>query len=252
MKRGVSVVRDANAGKIQHYNSQQRSELDPISPRPIVECSKTKARNSLKVNAISNPCSLNSAPQEISQVNNNKHKRIPLINLIKNTMGSLPNLEVEWKEMEPNKVDQINLLLTEVNLLDYVNKLCSALSINYSKLNYEIALKSLEQISELQFNALMLKKHRCIIDKITKVTKYVGDVHNWSLSSQESIEHVNKAYQIRCKAQMVLNKCISLFTVLDGQTFQEVYNHEVDVFISNTKHLTDDQIYGCTSDKLYK
>lgn len=27
MKRGVSVVRNANAGKIQHYNSQQRSEL---------------------------------------------------------------------------------------------------------------------------------------------------------------------------------------------------------------------------------
>lgn len=218
----------------------------------MISGSRTKARNSLKGNAISTPCSFDSAPREISQVNNNRHERIPPINLIKNTMGSLPNVEVEWKKMEPNKVDQINLLLTEVNLLDYVNKLCSALSINYSKLNYEMALKSLEQISELQFNALMLKKHRCIVDKITKVTKYVGDVNNWCLNSQESIEHVSKAYQIRCKAQMVLNKCISLFTVLDGQTFQEVYNHEVDVFISNTKHLTNDQIYGCTSDKLYK
>lgn len=201
---------------------------------------------------VSIPCSLDSVSKKICLVNNRQHEKNPSDNFIKNVMGSLSNVEVEWKKMESSKADKVNLLLTEVNLLDYVNKLSSALSINYSKLNYEMALQSLEQISELQFNALMLIKHRCIIDKITKVTKYVGDVNNWSLSNQEAVEHVDKAHQIRCKAQKVLNKCISLFTLIDGKTFQEIYNQEVDMFITKTQHLSNDQIYGCTSDKLYK
>jgi len=201
---------------------------------------------------VSIPCSLDSVSKKICVEHKARHEKNPPNNLIKNVMGSLSNVEVEWKKMESNKADQVNLLLTEVNLLDCVNKLSSALSINYSKLNYEMALNSLEQISELQFNALMLIKHRCIVDKITKVTKYIGDVNNWSLSNQEVIKHFDKANQIRCKAQKVLHKCISLFTVLDGQTFQEVYNQEVDVFMAKTQHLTNDQIYGCTTDKLYK
>lgn len=217
---------------------------------------KTKAIKKLKNNLISIPvsipCSLDSVSKKICLVNNSLHEKNPPNNLIQNSMGSLSNVEVECKQMESNKADKVNLLLTEVNLLDCVNKLSSALSINYSKLSYEMALKSLKEISELQFNALMLIKHRCIIDKITKVTKYVGDVNNWSLSDQEAIEHVDKAHQIRCKARKVLNKCISLFTLTDGKTFQEIYNQEVDLFIAKTQHLSNDQIYGCTSDKLYK
>ncbi|XP_016662007.1 uncharacterized protein LOC100574459 isoform X3 [Acyrthosiphon pisum] len=218
--------------------------------------SSTKAIKKLKDNVmsipVSIPCSIDSVSKKISLVNNSLHERNPPNNLNKNFMGSLSNVEVEWKKMESNKADKVNLLRTEVNLLDCVNKLSSALSINYSKLSYEMALKSLEEISELQFNALMLKKHRCIIDKITKVTKYVGDVNNWSLSDQEAIEHMDKAHQIRCKARKVLNKCKSLFTLIDGKTFQEIYNQEVDMFIAKTRHLSNDQIYGCTSDKLYK
>jgi len=185
-------------------------------------------------------------------VNNSQHEINPPSNSIKNVIGSSSNAEAEWKKMESNKAYKVNFLLTELNLLECVNNLSSALSINYSKLSYEMALESLDQISELQFNALMLIKHRCIIDKITKVTKYVGDVNNWSLSNQEAVEHVEKAYQIRCKAQKVLNKCKSLFTLIDGKTFQEIYNQEVDLFIAKTQHLSNEQIYGCTSDKLYK
>lgn len=212
---------------------------------------KNLKRNIISI-PVSIPCSLDSVSKEICVQHNSRRKRNPPNNLIKNVMASLPSIEVEWKKMESNKADQVNLLLTEVNLLDCVYKLSTALSINYSKLNYEMALESLEQISELQFNALMLLKHKCIVDKITKVTKYVGDVNNWSLSNQEAIEHFDKANQIRCKAQKVLHKCISLFTVRDGQSFQEVYNQEVNVFMERTRHLTNDQIYSCTSDKLYK
>jgi len=221
----------------------------------FISDSSTKAINKLKDNVmsmpVSIPCSLDSVSKKICLLNSNLQERNPSNNLIKN-MGSLSNVEVEWKKTESNESDKVNLLLTEVNLLDCVNKLSSALSINYSKLSYEMALKSLEEINKLQFNALMLIKHRCIIDKITKVTKYVGDVNNWSLSDQEAIEHVNKAHQIRCKARKVLNKCMSLFTLIDGKTFQEIYNQEVDMFIMKTQHMSNDQIYGCTSDKLYK
>uniref|UniRef100_A0A2S2P2J1 Hepatoma-derived growth factor n=1 Tax=Schizaphis graminum TaxID=13262 RepID=A0A2S2P2J1_SCHGA len=247
-----SKSKKANFKTLKIENSGNDETDDFLKQNIKKKGSSIKARKSLKGNAIEILCSLDSASQEICPVNNNRHEKIPPIDLIKNVMGSHSNVKVEWKKMESNKADQINLLLTEVNLLDYINNLCCALSINHSKLNYEMALKSLEQISELEFNALMLKKHKDVVDKIIKVTKYVGDMNNWCLSNEEANEHVIKAHQIRSKAQMVLNKCISLFTVLDGQTFQEVYNQEVNAFFSKTQHLTNDQIYGCTSEKLLK
>ncbi|XP_022166000.1 hepatoma-derived growth factor-related protein 2-like [Myzus persicae] len=249
-------LKKADSKIIKTHNFDNNDTDDSLKQNVKARDSSTKGMKNLKNNVVSIPvsipCTLDSVSKKVCPVKKSRHERNPPNNLIKNVMGSLSNEDVEWKKMESNKADQVNLLLTEVNLLDYVNKLCSALSINYSKLSYEMALKSLEQISELQFNALMLLKHRCVVDKITKVTKYVGDVNNWSLSNEEAVEHVNKASQIRCKAQKVLHKCISLFTVLDGQTFQEVYNQEVDEFITKTRHLTNDQIYGCTTDKLYK
>ncbi|XP_060877779.1 hepatoma-derived growth factor-related protein 2 [Metopolophium dirhodum] len=249
-------LKKADSKGLKTLNSDNNEIDDSLKQNVKSTDSSTKAIKKLKNNVtsipVSIPCSLDSVSKKICLVNNSLHERNPPNNLTKNIMGSSSNVEVEWKQMESNKAVKVNLLLTEVNLLDCVNKLSSALSINYRKLSYEMALKSLEEISELQFNALMLIKHRCIIDKITKVTKYVGDVNNWSLSDQEAIEHVDKAHQIRCKARKVLNKCISLFTLTDGKTFQEIYNQEVDMFIAKTQHLSNDQIYGCTSDKLYK
>lgn len=181
--------------------------------------------------------------------NSDQERNLP----IKNIMDSVSiKKENELEQMESNNIDKINLLEIEVNLLDCVREITLALNVVYERINYELALKYLEQIREIQFNAIMLVKHRSIIDNITKVSHYIGNLNNWSLSKQETIEHVTKANEIRYKASLVLNKFASLFTVLDGQTFQEVYDKKVEEFITKTQHLTNEQICNCTSDKLLK
>lgn len=165
-------------------------------------------------------------------------------------VGALSSLESGWKKTVPKKSINIELLSVEVNLLDFVHKLRLALRTDHA--NYEVALDVLEQLNDLQVNALMLIKHKEILDTIKKVTKYVGNLAAWSLSKQQTAEHVEKCTLIRNKAEIMFNKFKSLFTIPDGETFQDAYNKEVEDFIAKTKHLTCDQIYGLTSDRYLK
>lgn len=130
--------------------------------------------------------------------------------------------------------------------MDNVHKLRLALRTDHA--NYQLALDILEQISELKIKPLMLKKHREIVDTIRKVTKYVGNPEEWKLNQQDTINHIEKATQIRRKADVVFNKFASLFTIPDGQIFEEFFIKEVEDFFTKTKHLACDQIYGLTSE----
>jgi len=162
-------------------------------------------------------------------------------------VGALSKLETGWIKAGPKKISKIDLLHTEVDLLDYIHKLRMALRTDHA--DYEVALELLERIVELQINALMLKKHQEIVDTIKSVTRYTGNAKEWSLNEEETILHNEKSTLIRRKAEIILNKFISLFTVSDGQSFEEIYNKEVEKFYIKTKHLACDQIYGLTSDK---
>lgn len=164
--------------------------------------------------------------------------------------GALSNVETGWKKTSSKKIMQVEILHTEVDLMDYIHKLRSALRTDGA--NYDDALELLERISELQINALMLKKHREIVDTIKKVTKYIGNAHEWDLSEDEVIKHSEKATQIRRKAETVFNKFASYFLVPKGQTFQTIYNKEVLEFQSKTKDMDCRQVYGLTSDKQLK
>lgn len=188
--------------------------------------------------------------KELEIVNNEIVEDGELPVVLKDLMtDTISTVKTEWKKTASNKITKVELLHTEVDLLDYIHKLRIALRTDHA--DYDKALQLLEQISELQLNALMLKKHEEVVDTIKKVTKYIGNLSEWGLNEQETIEHTEKATQIRRKAETVYNKFISLFTVLEGQTFQEVFQKEVEDFYTKTKHLSCDQIYGITSDKLY-
>lgn len=188
--------------------------------------------------------------KELENVNNDIGKDGELPVGLKDLMtDAISNVTTEWKKTGSNKITKVELLHTEVDLLDYIHKLRIALRTDHA--DYDQALQLLEQISELQLNALMLKKHEEVVETIKKVTKYIGNLSEWGLSEQETVEHTERAFQIRRKAETVYNKFISLFTVLEGQTFQEVFQKEVEDFYTKTKHLSCDQIYGITSDKLY-
>lgn len=171
--------------------------------------------------------------ESIQVVNNNSSKEIPpavLNDLVLDTLSNIENIEVDFK-VNSNQLEEINLLQKEVDLLDYVHKLRSALRTTHA--NYEVALEALQQIQDSTINAVMLKNHTDVVDTIIKVTKYIGNASEWNISEQEVLKHTEKAAQIRSKAQIVLNIFKSLFTVPDGQTFHEVYIKEVKEFVKN-------------------
>ncbi|XP_026822063.1 hepatoma-derived growth factor-related protein 2-like [Rhopalosiphum maidis] len=193
----------------------------------------------------------NSATKNLEQVNNEISEDSELPVAIKDLMvGALSSIETSWKKTGPKKITKIDLLHTEVDLLDYIHKLRIALRTDHA--DYEGALDLLEHIIELQINALMLKKHQEIVETIKQVTRYTGNAKEWNLNEEEIVLHEEKSTQIRRKAEIVFNKFISLFTVSDGQSFDEIFNKEVEDFFTKTKHLACDQIYGLTSDKDYE
>jgi len=170
--------------------------------------------------------------------------------VIKDIMvGSMSNIETGWVKAGPKKISKIDLLHTEVDLLDYIHKLRIALRTDHA--DYEAALELLDHIVELQMNALMLKKHQEIVETIKQVTRYTGNAKEWNLNEEETNLHNEKSTIIRRKAEVIFNKFISLFAVSDGQSFEETFNKEVEDFFTKTKHLACDQIYGLTSDKDY-
>lgn len=128
----------------------------------------------------------------------------------------------EEQQSEFQKIAQINLLQIEVDTLDCIYKLQSALSINH--FDYEMALQLLEKISKLEIHASMLMKHRVIYDTIKKVTLYVGNASEWKLNKQKAIEHAEKAAKIRYKAQILYHKFVLLFTNGNLEKFKEIYD----------------------------
>lgn len=205
--------------------------------------SKTYVASSIHIN--------DTASKDIQNVSNSITEDNDLPIDLKGLMvGALSNIESGWKKTVPKKSINIELLSIEVNLLDYIHKLRLALRTDHA--NYQVALDVLEKLNDLQINALMLIKHKEIVDTIKKVTKYVGNLAAWSLSKQQTAEHIEKCTRIRNKAEIMFNKFKSLFTIPDGETFQDTYNREVEDFFTKTKNLTCDQIYGLTSDKYYK
>lgn len=186
--------------------------------------------------------------RDLEKINNEINEDGEIPNSIKDLMvGALSDIEIGWKKAGPKKATKIDLLHTEVDLLDFVHKLRVSLRTDHA--DYEGALDLLEHISELQLSTTMLKKHQEIVDTIQKVTMYIGNPSKWNLNDEETLLHEEKSAQIRRKAVMIINKCISLFTVPDGQTFKEIYTKEVEDFFTKTKHLACDQIYGLTTDK---
>lgn len=206
---------------------------------------------SKQLSAASTTPTIHDSSNDITIMSNkiNEDNELPVA--LKSLMsGAIAGIETEWKKIIPSKTSSVEILHTEVSLLDYIHKLRLALRTDH--VDYDIALKVLEEMNNLQINALMLKKHQEIVETIKKVTKYVGNASEWNLKDEALIEHADKASQIRNKADIIYNKFVSLFIVPDGQTFQEIFKNEVDDFFAKTKHMACDQIYGITSDKLFK
>lgn len=192
----------------------------------------------------------------IQLVNNSSSTKLKLYNKINRNIDppsvlnnlandTSPNIEIDWMKVDSNQLAKIDLLQKEVDLLDYVHQLRSAL--RTSRANYEIALETLQQLYDLDIDAVMLIKNTDVVDTIVKVTKYVGNAREWNLCEQEVLQHAEKARQVRRKAQVVFDMFKSLFTIPDGKTFQEVYIKEVNDFLAKTKNKSCFQIINESS-----
>ncbi|KAL5235260.1 hypothetical protein ACI65C_002670 [Semiaphis heraclei] len=212
--------------------------------------SETRKTSSKSTSSTIPHVNLTSTDNELEEINNEVTEESELPVVIKDIMvGSLSNIETSWVKAGPKKISKIDLLHTEVDLLDYIHKLRMALRTD--RADYEVAIELLDYIIELQINAIMLKKHQEIVETIKQVTRYTGNAKEWNLNEEETNLHNEKSTIIRRKAEVIFNKFISLFTVSEGQTFEETFNKEVEEFFTKTKHLACDQIYGITSDKDY-
>ncbi|XP_025415954.1 hepatoma-derived growth factor-related protein 2 isoform X2 [Sipha flava] len=234
----------------KHNNGSNEIDILPEQNYKTKENPETKKAPKSHGSALE-PHINDTVTKELNQVSKKIDEDEELPAALKDLMtGALSNIETGWKKTGTKKISKVEILHTEVDLLDYIHKLRSALRTDSA--DCEAALELLERISELQINALMLKKHQEIVDTIKKVTKYIGNANEWNLSEEEIIEHTEKATQVRRKAETVFNKFASYFIVPKGQTFQEVYAKEVEDFFLKTKNMDCSQIYGLTSDKQLK
>lgn len=146
---------------------------------------------------------------------------------------------------------KISLLQKEVDLLDSLYNLRSALSLVCP--NYNLAIDALKQITKFNFNTLILKKHQSIVQTILEVSKYVGNIDKQKVTKKKICAHNKMASQIRNMARRILDKFILLFNVPDTQSFIHVYNKEKYEFWIKFSHLSLETIYGCISeDQLHK
>lgn len=214
---------------------------DSSTNTEIRRTSKNHVSKFLNDSSVSEMTKLNKSIKEDSEL------PAPLKGLMNNAIS---NIEAGWEKTEPMKKTKIELLHTEVTLLDCIHKL--RLALRTDRANCEAALKLLDQVNELELlNAFMLTKHTEVVDTIRKISKYVGNVIDWDLDEQAINKHVEKAKQVRSKADAVFNRFVTLFVVPDGKTFQDVFDKEVEDFNIKTKNLACDQIYGLTSDTFF-
>ncbi|XP_001946821.2 hepatoma-derived growth factor-related protein 2 [Acyrthosiphon pisum] len=240
-----------NSKNSEKHNSSN-NETDSSEQNSKTKDTNSETRKTSKSHASGSVPHINALPagKDIDQIDGEISEDSELPVVIKDLMvGALSNLETGWIKTGPKKISKIDILHTEVDLLDYIHKLRMALRTDHA--DYEVALELLEHIIELQVNALMLKKHQEIVETIKALTRYTGNAKEWNLNEEETILHNEKSTLIRRKAEVIFNKFISLFTVSDGQSFEEIFHKEVEDFFTKTKHLACDQIYGLTSDKDY-
>lgn len=213
--------------------------IDTSSNSETKKTSKSQA--SISLPPPSNDVAVADIHQVADQIKDDPELPVELKNIM---VDSISNLESGWKKTAPAKLNSVELLHAEVEMLDCVYNL--RVSLRTDNANYEVAIEALERLSELHINALMLKKNGEVVDTIVQIAKYIGNLDAWGVDEPDMEGHKEKINLIRHKAILVFNKFVSLFTVPPGQTFLEAFKKEMEDFYVKTKHLSCDEISGLT------
>lgn len=179
---------------------------------------------------------------------------LPFVNdtLVKNIK---PVVKVNKEDLDMNSLNgtqnkeaNVELFQTEFDMLNYIHQLRGSLVIDY--VDFKLACDTLERLSKLKINALMLKRNCEVVETIENITRYIGNMDEWDIDEQKTVIFKAGIIEVRRKAKIVYNKFASLFTVPDGQTFHEIFKKEVKAFNMKVKHMSCEEIHGLTTDIL--
>lgn len=242
INKGTSKMSEKQNSSITEIDQSQEQNSKTKDTSSNSETRKTlKSQASVPLPSAINDNTVEDIHQVADQIKEDPELPVELKNIMVN---SISNLESGWKKTAPNKINNIDLLHAEVEMLDCIYNL--RVSLRTDTADYEAAIEALERLSELQINALMLKKNGEVVDTIVQIAKYIGNLDAWGVDEPDVEGHKEKINVIRHKAILVFNKFVSLFTVPAGQTFLETFKKEMEDFYTKTKHLSCDEISGLT------
>lgn len=164
-----------------------------------------------------------------SEFNNNMFPQIKL------TIPDIAKCESEFcSTRKMFNLALLNLTIdTELDMCRTLEKLQKANSEN----NYDLAFELLGNFLDLDYPGLSLLKHNYIVDNIIYISNLVPEGDTVRMREME---------KVRKQANKVLNKFESLFTIPDGQSFQNIFNEEVKNFNEKTKDLSYEEKVSLT------
>ncbi|XP_055849743.1 hepatoma-derived growth factor-related protein 2 isoform X1 [Episyrphus balteatus] len=134
-------------------------------------------------------------------------------------------------------IDQEDALFTERDFIRLSQELRESLGLK--RANIDRCLSLLDQFKDLELNQLMLKRNADCVDTIRRLRKYVGNLKQWNLSSEEQEDFNKKAGIIRERAAKIYQNFKKMFIVKEDQHFWEQFCEMVDEFRRVTKHISE-------------
>lgn len=155
---------------------------------------------------------------------------------------------VALKQLEDKKVRVARLKLeAELLRLDVKIKNCLGLD----KADPKEALGYLEEMCNLEFDDVVLKKHLHIVEMVRRLRKYVGNTREWKMNDESLNEFTKQAEKVREMAEKVYGKFKQAVKLPENcSSFFEGFTDLVNQFRADCKELelTESDIFVLSSE----
>ncbi|VEN61325.1 unnamed protein product, partial [Callosobruchus maculatus] len=137
---------------------------------------------------------------------------------------------------------KLDRLTVEANLVSLDAKIRSCLGLDSA--NPKEAIVHLEEMSQLRFDEIMLKKHAHVVEMVRRLRKYVGNAKEWNMPEHSLNEFSTQAEKVRSKAEEVYAKFKKVVIVPDNVEggFWEAFSEVLSKYREGCKDLTEEQI----------
>uniref|UniRef100_A0A1B6D4M2 PWWP domain-containing protein n=1 Tax=Clastoptera arizonana TaxID=38151 RepID=A0A1B6D4M2_9HEMI len=165
-------------------------------------------------------------------------KKVP--ELLKNHVVKKYNarmVPLKWNKantLADDKKEHFLYLKTECKLLG----LACELNKNLIKMDPVSCLKLLDELLELNFVPVMIKKRPQIVNILTNLRKVCDFDFTWEMSPEKVEEYTFQTKQIKVKIEHALNKIKSLFSIPFGQSLEDFISDICDEFSKHTNHMS--------------